>query len=38
MSIIVLSLFVALLAGRGAWALWRLWRALPRRNADFALF
>jgi hypothetical protein len=38
MSLILLSLLVASLLGRSAWALYRLWRALPRRNADFALF
>ena len=38
MLIAVLSLAVIAAAGRGAWLLHRLWRAVPRRNADFGLF
>ena len=33
----VFSLIVITAAGRAALALYRLWRALPRRNADFGV-
>lgn len=37
MSLIWILLVVAFFAWRGARAAWRLWSALPRRNADFGL-
>ncbi len=37
MLIALLSLAVVAGAGRAAWLLHRLWRALPRSNRDFEL-
>lgn len=31
----LLSVLVLAAAGRAAWSLHRIWKALPRRNADF---
>jgi len=33
--LILLSALTLVGALRSAWALWRLWRSLPRHNADF---
>jgi hypothetical protein len=35
--LILITAIVAVAAGRGAWALARLVRAVPRSNADFRL-
>ena len=37
MLIALFCLSVVVGAGRGAWLLLRLWRALPRSNRDFGL-
>lgn len=37
MSLIALSLFALALFWRVARSVWRLWSALPKRNADFGL-
>ena len=37
MSIALLSILLLAAAGRAAWLLHRLWRMVPRRNADFGL-
>ena len=37
MSLILVVLLLLVLGGRVAHAAWRLWSALPRRNADFGL-
>ena len=34
---LILVFLLLILAWRGARAAWRLWSALPRRNADFGL-
>ena len=34
----LLSLVVVAAAGRAGWLVARLWRRLPRSNADFGLF
>jgi len=35
MLIVIVSVVVAGAAARAAWSLHRLWRVLPRSNADF---
>jgi hypothetical protein len=37
MLIVLLSAFAIAAVGRAAWGLHRLWRTLPRCNADFGL-
>jgi hypothetical protein len=37
MLIVVFAGLLLAGAGRAAWTLHRLWRTLPRRNADFGL-
>jgi len=37
MSIVIVCVLALAAAGRAGWALLRLWRALPRSNADFGM-
>lgn len=38
MLIVVIPTTLALAAGWGAWSLHRIWRAVPRSNADLGAF